>query len=67
MRDKRLNKPQHIRALMTEQINILRHNDGLDPLLKARTIAYLSNTALTAIKDGDFEERLKQIEKQFKE
>ncbi|GGB42438.1 hypothetical protein GCM10011409_20010 [Lentibacillus populi] len=62
MRDKRINKPQHIKALMQEQINILRRDDGLDPIDKARAIAYLSNIALTAIKDGDLEERMKRIE-----
>lgn len=65
MRDKRINRPQHIKALMQEQINILRRDDGLDPIDKARAIAYLSNIALTAIKDGDLDERLKAIESQL--
>ena len=65
MRDKRLNKPQHIKALMQEQINLLRKNEDLDPINKARAIAYLSNIALTAIKDGELEERLKHIEEQL--
>ncbi|MDX8045440.1 hypothetical protein SH601_05500 [Gracilibacillus sp. S3-1-1] len=65
MKDKRINRPQHIKTLMQEQINILRRDDGLDPIDKARAIAYLSNIALTAIKDGDFDERLKAIESQL--
>jgi len=65
MKDRRINKPTHIKALMQEQINILRHDDGLDPIDKARAIAYLSNVALTAIKEGEFDERLKALEEQL--
>lgn len=65
MRSKRINKPQHIKTLMQEQINILRRDDSLDPINKARAIAYLSTVALTAIKDGEFDERLKAIEEQL--
>lgn len=65
VKERRINKPHHIRALMQEQINILRRDDGIDPVEKARAIAYLSNVALTAIKDGDFDERLKAIEEQL--
>lgn len=32
---------------------------------KARTIGYLSNIVLTAIKDGELEERVKEIEKKM--
>lgn len=67
MKDRRINKPTHIRTLMQEQINILRRKDELDPIDKARAIAYLSNVALTAIKEGEFEERLKAIEEQLEE
>lgn len=66
VKERRINRPQHIRALLQEQINILRRNDELDPIDKARAIAYLSNVALTSIKDGDFDERLKVIEEQLK-
>ncbi|WP_164214460.1 hypothetical protein [Virgibacillus sp. YIM 98842] len=65
MKDRRIYKPQHIRTLMQEQINILRRKDELDPIDKVRAIAYLSNVALTAIKEGEFDERLKALEKQL--
>lgn len=66
VKERRISRPQHIRALMQEQLNILRCNDELDPIDKARAIGYLSNIALTSIKDGDFDERLKVIEQQLK-
>lgn len=67
IKDRRITRPQHIRTLMQEQINILRRDDGIDPIEKARAIAYLSNVALTAIKDGDLDERIKSIEQQMRE
>lgn len=67
VKERRISRPQHIRALMQEQINILRRDDDIDPVEKARTIAYLSNVALTSIKDGDFDERMRAIEKELEE
>ena len=63
MNDKRITKPQDIRRLMQEQINIIRRSDRLDEDDKAKIISTLSNTALKAIQHGQLEERLDKIEK----
>lgn len=73
MSKRRLNKPQHLRNLLTEQINILRkYQDSEELTLKqqvevCRAIAYLSSVSLTAMKDGDLEERMTLIEEALKE
>jgi len=67
VKERRINNPGHIRALMQEQINILRQDDSLDPIDKARVIATLSNTALSAYKDGEMLEKLKEVESLIKE
>lgn len=65
IKERRINHPSHIKAIMQEQINILRLNQNLEPMAKARTIAYLSNTALSAYKDGEMSEKIEQIMKQL--
>lgn len=69
MADKRINKPQHIRQIIGEQINKLRNNDHpeKEDIDKARAIGYLSSVALTAMRDGELEERIAAIEKSLKE
>lgn len=67
MKDRRINKPQHVRQTLTEQVNILRANKDLDDIQRARAIAYLCNIILTAIKDGDLEERISRLEQTLKE
>lgn len=67
VKERRINNPSHVRALMQEQINILRNDDTLNVIDKARTIAYLSNTALSAYKDGELLEKVKEVEKLIKE
>lgn len=67
VKNRRINHPSHIKTLMQEQINILRNDDELDPIAKARAIAYLSNTALSAYKDGEAMEKIENIEKMLKE
>jgi len=67
VRERRISHPSHVRTLMQEQINILRQDDELDPIDKARAIAYLSNTALSAYKDGELLERVKDFERLLKE
>lgn len=69
MADKRINKPQHIRQIIGEQINQLRANDYPEKadIDKARAIGYLSSVALTAMRDGELEERITAIEKSLKE
>jgi Sec7-like guanine-nucleotide exchange factor len=65
VKDRRINKPQHIRALMQEQINILRQDESLKNVERARAIAYLSTVALTAISQSDLELRLEQLENEI--
>ncbi|HLR02839.1 MAG TPA: hypothetical protein VK111_08885 [Virgibacillus sp.] len=67
VKERRINHPSHVRALMQEQINVLRQDESLDPIDKARAIAYLSNTALSAYKDGDLLEKVKEVENLLKE
>ncbi|MGM0899416.1 MAG: hypothetical protein ACQEV0_16020 [Bacillota bacterium] len=68
MADKRIQKPQHIRQIIGEQINGLRKSEFPDKseIDKARAIGYLSSVALTAMKDGELEERITAIEKSLK-
>lgn len=65
IKERRINKPQHVKALMQEQINILRHDESLDTIQKAKAIAYLSNISLSAYKEGETAERLDVIERQL--
>lgn len=65
VKDRRINHPSHVKALMSEQINILRKNETLEPIAKAKAIAYLSNTALSAFSQGDLAERIEKIMKQL--
>lgn len=65
VKERRINHPSHVKAIMQEQINILRQNDELEPIARAKAIAYLSNTALSAYKDGDMAERIDKIMKQL--
>ncbi|WP_157515408.1 hypothetical protein [Luteimonas abyssi] len=67
VKQRRLTKPQDIKKLITEQINILRQNEDIDPIKKANAIGYLSNVFLGAYKDGEAAERLEAIEKQLEE
>ncbi|MGJ9460460.1 hypothetical protein [Oceanobacillus sp. CF4.6] len=67
MKERRINKPQHVKSLMSEQINVLRNNDDLNPIDKARSIAYLANTSLSAYKDGEAIEKLEKIQKKLEE
>ncbi|HZG72277.1 MAG TPA: hypothetical protein VEY51_12150 [Chondromyces sp.] len=66
---KRISKPQHVRQVLGEQINVLRSKKDISKveIERARAIGYLSSVALAAIRDGELEERIKQIEKTLKE
>lgn len=72
--DKRINKPQHVKQLMNEQINRLRRRQAeagdmltiKEEIDIGRAIAYMSTVSLTAIKDGELEQRLTEIEKLLK-
>ncbi|RLL47830.1 hypothetical protein D8M04_00690 [Oceanobacillus piezotolerans] len=65
IKDRRINKPSHIKALMQEQINILRRDDDLEPIAKAKAIAYLSSISLSAYKEGETARRLDEIEQRL--
>lgn len=65
VKDRRITRPAHIRQLLQEQVNILRRDDSIESIDKARAIGYLSNIMLTSIKEGDFDDRLAEIEKQM--
>ena len=67
VKNRRISNPGHVRALMVEQINLLRQDGSLDPIDRARAIAYLSNTALSAYKEGEAMDKLEQLETQLKE
>lgn len=62
VKERRIVTATHIRQLLAEQINILRNDEELDNIDRARAIAYLSNVSLTAIKEGDLEERIALLE-----
>jgi hypothetical protein len=66
-RDIRLQKPQHVRRLLNEVINELRHDTAMDKEKRARVLGYLANITLTSLKDGDLEERITTLESQLKE
>lgn len=65
VKQRRITKPQHIKALMQEQINLLRTDESLDAIQKAKAIGYLANTSLAAFKDSEAVELLEKISKQL--
>ena len=65
VKQRRLNKPQDIKSLMQEQINLLRQNEDLEPIQKAKAIGYLSSISLSAYKDGEIAERIDKIMKKL--
>lgn len=67
MKNRRIKSPTHVRQVVSEQINKLRAEEVTkEEVDKARAIGYLSNVALSAIKDGELEERIKEIERKLK-
>ena len=65
VKERRISEPRHIRQLITEQINILRLDASLDPIQRARAIAYLATVSLQSMRDGEFEDRLKALENKY--
>lgn len=68
MHSKRIKTPTQVRQVISEQINILRAmpaKSNTEKINRAKAIAYLSTVALTAIRDGELEERLKRIEELY--
>lgn len=66
VKERRISKPQHIMQLMREQINILRQDETLDPIQRAKAIGYLSNTTLAAYKDGELSDKVDEVLKHIK-
>lgn len=66
VKNRRINTPNQIKAVLQEQINILRQDESLDKVQKSRAIAYLSNTALSALNDGELLEKVKEVENLLK-
>lgn len=65
----RLQKPNDVRKLLQDMVNRVKNAkpeeyDMIDK--QARTITYIANVMLTAMKDGDIEERLAALEEQAK-
>lgn len=67
IKNRRINNPDHVRRLLSEQINILRQDEALEPIEKARAIAYLSNVLLSAYKDGEAMKKIEDIQQQLEE
>lgn len=66
---KRISKPQHIRQVLGQQINKLmeiKPESTKEVIEIARAIAYLSSVTLTAITEGELEERMAELEKMLK-
>lgn len=63
VKERRINNPHHVRQLLQEQINILRQDEELNPIERARAITYASNVLLSAYRDGELLEKVKGIEK----
>ncbi|NJP39378.1 hypothetical protein [Alkalicoccus luteus] len=65
-KNKYIRKPQNVRQVLAEQINILRNKKTLNKqeIEKARAIGYLCSIALTSIRDGEMESRIKALEEQ---
>lgn len=65
-KDIRIHKPQHVRRMLNEVINEIRHETLMDKEKRARVLGYLANITLTSLKDGDLEERLTALELRIK-
>lgn len=65
IKDRRIKTPQQVRQLIVEQINALRRDKELDTNTRARSIGYLSNIALTAIRDGETEEKIRDLQQEL--
>lgn len=67
VKERRINHPSHVKNVIAEQINILRNDENLDKIKKANAIAYLSNVALSAYKDGEAMQQIEDIKKQLED
>lgn len=65
-RKKVIKSPTHVRQILSDEINKLREGTASkEELDQARAVGYLSNVALSAIKDGELENRIREVEKQL--
>lgn len=62
-----ITKPDDVRRVLAEQVRILRKAEDIDPVTRARAITYVSSVMLTAMRDGDLEQRITEIEKMVEE
>jgi len=67
VKNRRINNPNQIKALLQEQINAVRHDKDISTENSARTVGYLSNIALSCYKEGEMMEKLNEIEKRLEE
>lgn len=67
VQNKRITTANHIRQVLSHEINELRKDESLETVERARAIAYLSSVSLTAIKDGELSDRIEILEKHFEE
>ena len=67
--NKYIRKPQNVRQLLAESINILRNKKDLTKMEieRHRAIGYLASIALNAMRESDIEARLTAIEEQYDE
>lgn len=65
VKNRRLETATHYKRMLQERINRLRKvkpTSVKEEVMLSNAIGYLSNVALTAIRDSDMEERVKQLE-----
>lgn len=65
IKERRINNASHVRNLLQEQINILRLDESIENVDRARAIGYLSNIALSVIKVEEIEGKIKKIMEQL--
>lgn len=63
----RLNKPQHVKRLLNQEINKVRKAKDMGTESKARVIGYLSNILLKSLEMGEMSERMEYVYKHLKE
>jgi len=63
----RLNNPHAVQKVLARTINILLDSEQCFPVNKAHTVGYLCNIMLSSFEVVDFENRLKALEKKYKE
>ncbi len=60
--DVRIQTAADVLDLLTWAVELVRDADGIDPIVRARCLGYLSNVALRAVEVADLEQRLAALE-----